>query len=46
MFMNTVMRRRAHAGAYREGGPQGWDIMGVGLIAAAFALATALIFFL
>ncbi|WP_269448794.1 hypothetical protein [Komagataeibacter medellinensis] len=44
--MNTVMQRSPHAGAYRESEPQSWNIMGVGLIAAAFALATALIFFL
>ncbi|WP_194285584.1 hypothetical protein [Komagataeibacter medellinensis] len=45
--MNTVMQRSSpHAGAYRESEPQSWNIMGVGLIAAAFTLATALIFFL
>ena len=44
MFMHTTMQRRAHDGAYHEGKPEGWDIMGVGLIAVAFALATAFIF--
>ncbi|MFT8711423.1 hypothetical protein [Komagataeibacter rhaeticus] len=42
--MHTTMRRTAHAGTYRTGKPESWDIMGPAMIAAAFAVATALIF--
>ena len=46
MFMHTAMRRAAHAGTYRQGRLGSWDIMGTAMIAAAFAVATALIFLL
>ncbi|MGS0646850.1 hypothetical protein ACU81Q_04365 [Komagataeibacter melomenusus] len=44
--MKLHLRRAFHAGTGNSGYASRWDIMGPALLAIAFALSTAMIFFL